>query len=431
MRIVASLSVALLVACRSGGPPAQSFHDGVQALCDLPDHVPAPTTDSFEKRLAVVSDWAEHNITNAGAQAIGGMKSVGANRDALAAAVAKASIQRCRLLDNGMQLQSFNDAIATICDASAVAPAYFTSHLLNTEVIRLFKSLGDDNPAERATRLRDALTRAGRTSCPAMQGQSSTANLKAPTVPDVGLVELGTNPTTTITSSAIVIEGKAIVAVTNGDVDAGEKDGGAMGLEIPRVTSFVQALAKELDRQGSSHGTTFTLDPAGSPRVMTLIVDPATPYRLLVEAMSSIKAGGYSALMIAVHAGVALKAIPIVLPDKKRPDKKPPPPQALEMIVSIVNDKVLLWSISGIEGTLSKPAVSTTPDHLADVQTALAAIVDKHWHGGKRTPEDRQIIVMADAGMALQRVAELIASVRATADGKELFPSVLLSTGFE
>jgi biopolymer transport protein ExbD len=421
MRILASL--VILVACSS--KPTQSFHDGVQALCDLPNHVPAPT-DSFEKRLAVVSDWADHNITNPEAKQIGNLKSLGANKDALAAAVAKASVQHCQLLDNGMELQAFAEAIMMVCDAKAAGPEYFKSHLLNTEVIRLIESLGDVNPAERVTRMHDAITRAGLTSCPSMEGQSATANLKAPTVPDVGLVELGTNPTTTITTSAIVIEGKSIVAVKNGDVDASEKEGGALGLKIPRVTKFVQALSKELDQQGSSQSMTFERDQPGSSLVMTLVVDPATPYKLLIEAMFSIKAAGYGTFMIAVHAGSTVKAIPVVLPEKK-----PPPQQALKMIVTIMNDKVLLWSISGIEGTLSKPAVTATPDHLADVQNALAAIVDKHWHGGKRAPADREIIVMADAGMALQPVADVIAAVRATADGKELFPSVLLSTGFE
>jgi biopolymer transport protein ExbD len=430
MRIVASL--VLVVACSSR--PAQSFHDGVQALCDLPSHVPAPNADSFEKRLAVVSDWAEHNITNAEARQIGGVKTIGANKAALAAAVAKASVQHCQLLDNGMELQPFAEAMAMVCDARAANPDYFKSHLLNSEVIRLIQSLGDVNPAERVTQMHDAITRAGLTSCSAMEGQSSTANLNAPTVSDVGLVELGTNPTTTITTTAIAIEGKAIVAVTNGDVDVSEKAGGALGIKIPRITSFVQALAKEqreLDQRGSSHSMTFSLDQPDSP-IMTLIVDPATPYKLLIEAMYSIKSGGYGSFLIAVHAGSAVKAIPIALPDKQTPGKIPPPPPSdLKMIVSLTKDKLILWSITGLEGSLQKPAVATTPDHVADVQKALAAIVANRWHGGERTPENRRIIVQADGGIPMQTVAAVIAGVRATADGKELFPSVLLSTGFE
>src|SRR5258705_11293537 len=95
----------VLAACSSGTPepsatPAaatQSFRDGVQALCDVPDHVP-DNGEPYDKRLAAVADWAEHQVTNPDAKQVGNLHDLAANRDALAAAVKKASVEHCKLL---------------------------------------------------------------------------------------------------------------------------------------------------------------------------------------------------------------------------------------------------------------------------------------------------------------------------------------------
>ena len=55
------LVILWAAACKSGS--GQSFHDGVQALCDLPAHVP-DTGESYEVRLAAAGKCAEANVTN-------------------------------------------------------------------------------------------------------------------------------------------------------------------------------------------------------------------------------------------------------------------------------------------------------------------------------------------------------------------------------
>src|SRR3954466_4051199 len=45
-----------------------------------------------------------------------------------------------------------------------------------------------------------------------------------------------------ITPTGIVVEGKAIVSVRDGDVDPAEKEGGSLGVKIPRLTNFLAAL---------------------------------------------------------------------------------------------------------------------------------------------------------------------------------------------
>src|SRR5574337_1355788 len=133
MRVLAL--VVVLAAC--GHKADQSYADGVRALCDLPNHVPPPD-QPYDKRLAGLGAWAEANITNSEAKAIGGE----GNAD-LQKAVAKAGVEHCLLLDYDMQLQRFSDAMTVVCTANAADPTYFKSHLLNTEVIRLMGALGD------------------------------------------------------------------------------------------------------------------------------------------------------------------------------------------------------------------------------------------------------------------------------------------------
>ena len=90
-----------------------------------------------------------------------------------------------------------------------------------------------------------------------------------------------------ITPNGIVVEGKSIVPVVNGDVDAAEKEGGSLGIKIPKLTNFLGALrAQEIENMRKNG-----VDPATAPPAEILVIaDRTTPYRLLVEAMYSAKA---------------------------------------------------------------------------------------------------------------------------------------------
>lgn len=89
-----------------------------------------------------------------------------------------------------------------------------------------------------------------------------------------------------ITPTGIVVEGKSIVSVNNGDVDPSEKEGGSQGIKIPRLSNFLASLRQEEIRQLQRTGQ----DPAKAPPPELLIIaDRATPYRLLIEVMFSAK----------------------------------------------------------------------------------------------------------------------------------------------
>lgn len=103
-----------------------------------------------------------------------------------------------------------------------------------------------------------------------------------------------------ITPQGIVCEGKPIVPVINGDVDPSEKEGGALGMKIPRLSQFLAALhAQEIDQLRKSG-----VDPEKQPPAEILVIaDRATPYRLLVEVMYSAKAkeAGYKRFRLIVQ----------------------------------------------------------------------------------------------------------------------------------
>src|SRR5262245_33156884 len=92
--------------------------------------------------------------------------------------------------------------------------------------------------------------------------------------------------TLVITPTGVVGEGKSIVSVNNGDVDPSEKEGGAMGIKIPRLTNFLASLHQEEIKQLQKSG----VDPAKAPPAELLIIaDRTIPYRLLIEVMFSAK----------------------------------------------------------------------------------------------------------------------------------------------
>jgi biopolymer transport protein ExbD len=93
--------------------------------------------------------------------------------------------------------------------------------------------------------------------------------------------------TLVITPTAVVVEGKSIVPVTNGDVDSAEKEGGSLGIKIPRLSSYLAALHNEEIKKLLNDGKDPNKEP---PPELLLIADRITPYRLLVEVMFSAKA---------------------------------------------------------------------------------------------------------------------------------------------
>lgn len=112
-----------------------------------------------------------------------------------------------------------------------------------------------------------------------------------------------------ITKEGIVLEGQPIASISNGNIDPAQKEGGATGLKIPRLTTFLGNLRKQemIDKRSKDP----TYDPAKDPAELLVIADRTTPYHVLVEVMFSAKQkeAGYNRFRLIVQ-----KAFPQTAP---------------------------------------------------------------------------------------------------------------------
>ena len=151
-----------------------------------------------------------------------------------------------------------------------------------------------------------------------------------------------------------------------------------------------------------------------------------------------------------------------------------PDDQPLQLVVSITPTEIRLWSISGLEGTLTEPKarIAKRPDGASEsydfmaLNKALTEIVKRRWPDGdtprpgtdldadgngvvtdaeikaaKREPSTHQLILQADAKTPYETVIavmdftrEVIPVDAAAPDadaGRDLFPRVHFSTGFQ
>jgi biopolymer transport protein ExbD len=91
--------------------------------------------------------------------------------------------------------------------------------------------------------------------------------------------------TLTIGREAILVEGRALVSVKNGTVDASEKKDGALGIVIPKLSRFLGAVRQTNEEDIRSKGQT----PPAKPEIL-IIADKTTPFKLLMEVITSSRA---------------------------------------------------------------------------------------------------------------------------------------------
>lgn len=87
-----------------------------------------------------------------------------------------------------------------------------------------------------------------------------------------------------ISPEAISVEDQQIVAVRGGDVDASQKEGGSLGIKIPRLTKFLAAWRQSSEEDMRRKGKI----PPETPEIM-IIADRTIPYRLLIQVIYSAK----------------------------------------------------------------------------------------------------------------------------------------------
>jgi hypothetical protein len=245
------------------------------------------------------------------------------------------------------------------------------------------------------------------------------------------------DPDVIITKTAIVVGNKELVAIRAGKIDPTELEGGQMGMVIFRVRDAARTLTPPEQKPGP-HGE-LTFYENGPPVVIAL--DRTTPYSVFMQTLFSLKQRGLRNFRVLTRDHGKLVAAAIMIPDRAAigadgvyvgaVGKPIPATELVRISVAIEKTKLVLWSISGLEGTLMAPKVAAAPGDYGALTAALAEIVQRRWNTAPRPTGDRNIIVMVEGDRPMQEVVSVIAATRVTADGTELFPNVLLSSGFE
>lgn len=135
-------------------------------------------------------------------------------------------------------------------------------------------------------------------------------------------------------------------------------------------------------------------------------------------------------LLASVTAGFILGQINTTLPDQAAASSKPavdpaksPDEQPLKLMVSITKNRLILWSVTGLEGTLQEPKMTTgllPPKSATDAEsfdydklnTALIEIATRRWAGKKRPRDTYEIVLQADGDIPYETVIKTMDHMR-------------------
>jgi biopolymer transport protein ExbD len=243
---------------------------------------------------------------------------------------------------------------------------------------------------------------------------TTSPGIEMPVVPSTGFDRADqAAPQISVSPTALTVKGKVVITLADGLVGAADLQGGANGLIVTKLREH----AREL----------------GAARVI-LKLDRRTSYLTLVQILSTLQLEGIGAVSILASSGPQLMSAPVELtPGPNRsgwvrhavPGSGPSP--RIQPVVALAATELTLFSISGTAGTKDKPALVMKANpgiDLVQLGSKLAELRKKHADAG-----DTVIVIAAADAMPLQTVLEVIATVRATADGKPLYPDILLASG--
>lgn len=327
--------------------------------------------------------------------------------------------------------QSFRAAVGVLCasdeeagvanvhpaERQAAKARWIDARLKNREVRDVFVRMPDMAPKERAVALFDLAARAGIASC--KTGEPAVfASVDLADVTGAGAEPIGDEAgiTVVVNQGDLSVEGTAVVPLIDGAVDASERESG----DNPHLPRLRKHLATHLEL-ALAHARRDGRPPT-PPRVLVVMPRGAT-FTLLIDIMQSAKRAGFTRFGLVGRRDGNLVAVPITL---RTADDALPPETSPQLVVAVPPDGMVLFSISGREGTIQAPALrttGTTPDDLVRLQQALVEIASRH-------TDERQLIAMFDASTPMQSILAVLATIRARPDGRPLLPDVTLAAGF-
>lgn len=135
-------------------------------------------------------------------------------------------------------------------------------------------------------------------------------------------------------------------------------------------------------------------------------------------------------LLASVSSGFILGQIDTTLPDHSSAASKPavdpavkPDEQPLQLMVSVTKNRMILWSVSGLEGILQEPKMTAglvPPENASDAPSydyiklnkALLEIATRRWAGKKRPSATYEILLQADGDIPYETVITVMDHMR-------------------
>lgn len=236
---------------------------------------------------------------------------------------------------------------------------------------------------------------------------------------DAFLDSVPVGPLVVVGDAAIVVEGDALVPIRDGAVAASDLAATATDLRIPKVVAWAAA---------------WHPLPIARGAVVSLAVAPSQPAALVLQVIASFAPSEQREFALLARGPEGVGAIPVRLPAAAALDAPAPAEPPVDMVVSFAGSSVVLWSLSGQEGTLAAPRATIAVDAdgawIKEIRARLGEVVQRRWAGRTRPVDQTAIVVMVDPASTAGALVATIAAVRSDASGQPLFPDVHLSTGF-
>lgn len=267
---------------------------------------------------------------------------------------------------------------------------------------------------------------------PAAGSAAAAAGAPAPRRPEVpatvALPQLGRDaflesvpvgPLVVVGDDAIVLDGDAVTAIRDGAVPATELAATATDLRIPKVVAWAAAWHQLPIARGAA---------------VSLAVKPSQPAALVLQVIASFAPSEQREFALLARGPEGVGALPVRLPAAAAPGAPAPAEPPVHMAMSFAGPKVLVWSMSGQEGTLAAPRATIALDAdgawIKEVRARLGEVVQRRWAGRTRPVDQTAIVIMVDPATTAGALVAAIAAVRSDASGQPLFPDVRLSPGF-
>jgi biopolymer transport protein ExbD len=243
-------------------------------------------------------------------------------------------------------------------------------------------------------------------------GAAAPAEVRVPAIRLAGLSAPPPTPTVSIRADGITIGPTMIVPLVR-FVPAAKETAGQAALALPR-------LGERLQNERAD---------AGDPPTLSIAAPADAPLKTVQAVLYTAGQAGYQRFAFLVDAPEGRRALVLDVPDTA----VAPAAGAVQPVVAFTRDALILFSLSGLEGSLKAPLLTlpaTAPYRydLAALGEALAGIVARRWPGPRPAASTR-IFIVGDRDVPYAAFIDVVAAVRQKPDGTPLFPDAVISAG--